>query len=61
MPEELTDKIAEILVQMGYKNVKVEIGEVFYTELDGTEHCLTEDTKVKCEDGEMRWASRIDD
>jgi len=59
MTDDMAEKIAQMLVQMGYNNVRVDAGIVYYAELDGTEHRLVEDVKVDTPEG-MRWASTIE-
>lgn len=56
MSEEMAEKIAELLKGLGYANVRVEAGIVYYAEIDGTEHRLVEDVK----DEKGGWCSLAD-
>lgn len=43
MDDETGNKIANVLKELGYKDVSYDCGYVYYTELDGTKHRLVED------------------
>lgn len=45
MSDDMGVRIAEVLKELGYKNVSYDRGIVYYTELDGTEHRLLEDIR----------------